>query len=116
MVEDARADTFARAKHRCEYPACPFPASDWHHRKLRSRGGLDCPCNTVALCSFHHHDRVHGQPATATEDGWMVPSWADPMEVPVNMGRWWYLGCDGKLHARPTGQPCNRLEMLGDQG
>lgn len=62
-----------------------------HHRQLRSRGGKDSWANLVALCGVCH-GWVHANPAEATRDGWMVASWADPVEAPLFLhGRVWVL-------------------------
>ena len=59
-----------------------------HHRKLRSRGGVDSTSCLVDIC-HHCHDWIHAHPKDATERGWMVNSWADPRDIPVyRYGRW----------------------------
>ena len=45
-----------------------------HHRKLRSRLGLDDLDNLVLLCDGHHVE-VHASTLRATECGLMIPSW-----------------------------------------
>ena len=87
-VETGRAETFARARGRCELqgPGCTVTATDWHHRQTR-RYGPDCPCNTVALCSHCHHVNVHGRPEWARETGWIVSRHsANPGAVPLVLG------------------------------
>lgn len=81
-----------RAKGCCELCAQPLgPVFQCHHRKLRSRGGQDSICNLVAL-DGRCHNRVHGHPAWATENGWMVASTDDPATVPVALhDRAWRL-------------------------
>ena len=61
-----------------------------HHRKLRSRGGVDSTSCLVDVC-HHCHDWIHAHPKDSTERGWMVPSWAEPREIPVYRYRQWVL-------------------------
>lgn len=81
-----------RALGCCELCAQPLGAIfQCHHRKLRSRGGQDSVCNLVALHG-KCHNRVHGHPAWATEQGFMVASTDDPATIPVALhGRAWRL-------------------------
>lgn len=74
-----------------------------HHRKLRSQGGGWNLANVAALCSHCHRD-VHDRPATAVLAGWIVPSHADPREVPVHLRSGWAL------------QPHGTLALLTDHG
>lgn len=59
-----------------------------HHRKLKSRGGLDEISNVVAL---HHHchnlgtESVHLNVEKATAQGLLVSSWDDPRRVPLTL-------------------------------
>lgn len=57
---------------------------DPHHRKFKSRGGLDGFDNLLTLCRTDH-DWVHAHPAAAEERGLVVPSWADPAARPVEL-------------------------------
>lgn len=61
-----------------------------HHRKLRSRGGGNTVGNLSHVCN-DCHTWIHQHPADASERGWMVASWADPVEVPVFRYRQWVL-------------------------
>ena len=82
-----------RAAGHCEArlsERCVGAGQHYHHRKLRSRGGADSAANLVDIC-HHCHDWIHAHPKDATERGWMVPSWADPVEVPVYRYRRWVL-------------------------
>ena len=53
-----------------------------HHRKLRSQGGGDEPCNILKV-GDEIHTWIHENPVTALELGWIVPSWEDPANVSV---------------------------------
>lgn len=57
-----------------------------HHRKLKSQGGLDEVCNLIAV----HHEchnmgtkAIHMNPKESIENGWIVPSWAEPSTYPL---------------------------------
>ena len=57
-----------------------------HHRKLRSRGGLDTPANLIWVHHICHNlgtSSIHSQPALSEDKGWMVPSWKQPEECPI---------------------------------
>ena len=80
-----REVTYRRSGGHCDACGVWMPPDRWecHHRQLRSRGGKDYIENFVALCGGCHHEAVHAHPKWATERGLMVPSWADPAEIPV---------------------------------
>lgn len=85
-----------RSGGRCEFAAlyedgsqiaaCPLPATEVHHRKMRSAGGRNELANLVAACR-DHHQIAHADPGYAYEHGWLVHPWQDPAEVPVNVRR-----------------------------
>lgn len=85
MPSGLRHEVYLRAGGRCDLCTAPLPGDQWeaHHRRLRSRGGADTHENLIALCATCHHDRVHANPAWATEHGYMVPSWGDPATTPI---------------------------------
>ena len=65
-------------------------ATEVHHRKNRSQGGQWTPENCLHLCSEHHrHITTH--PQAAREQGWAVPSFRDPADVPVWVARRGYV-------------------------
>lgn len=92
-----------RAGGYCE--KCGRPASDsmaLHHRKLRSRGGKDSVCNLIYVHHGCHNldtDSIHARPSFATDKGWMVASWDDPAEAPMQMpdGQFVILLENGKI-------------------
>ncbi|QUW18866.1 HNH endonuclease [Agrococcus sp. Marseille-Q4369] len=81
-----------------------------HHRKLRSRGGLDCPSNLVFVCAGCHN-WIHANPALATEAGWMVGTRSDPEGAAIDSARYGrvFLGTDGQLYGL-TPDECLRAE------
>jgi len=82
---NTRAQLYARCSGYCEM--CAHPLSDnWavHHRKLRSRGGTNELSNLVAVHHKCHNlgtNSIHLNPKWATDNGFMVASWAEPSEV-----------------------------------
>lgn len=62
---------------------------NFHHRKLRSRGGLHTAGNLISLNgsgTTGSHGWVHANPEEATYLGLMIPSWVDdPQDVPVKV-------------------------------
>jgi hypothetical protein len=83
----AREQVMQRSALLCEIrgPGCTDLATDAHHRQTR-RLGPDCPCNLLAVCAHCHHVNVHGQPATARDQGWIVSRHAfDGSGVPVQI-------------------------------
>lgn len=69
----ARAAVHARSGGRCEVQVarnCYGHGTSAHHVVLRSRGGSDDPSNLLWICP-PCHGWVHGNPAKATERGWM---------------------------------------------
>jgi 5-methylcytosine-specific restriction endonuclease McrA len=61
---------------------------NFHHRKLRSQSSkatVHNPENIILLCGSGTtgcHGWVHANPSTAYLMGWLVPAWADPLDVP----------------------------------
>ena len=77
-----------RAGFYCE--ACGLPGDNFalHHRKLRSQGGKDEPCNLIAVHHACHNlgtNSIHLAPARAKALGQIVPSWAQPHEYPLTL-------------------------------
>lgn len=77
-----------RANGYCE--ACGLAGDNFalHHRKLRSQGGKDAVSNLIAV----HHEchnlsthSIHLNPKQSVENGFIVPSWAEPSEFPLCM-------------------------------
>lgn len=77
---------------------------DRHHRKRKTIGG-DRFCNVVLLhpeCHTVNAGSVHTEPALAMRRGFIVPSWADPLEVPILLaGEWFTFDDDGGRHRSP---------------
>lgn len=81
-----------------------------HHRKLRSRGGEDCPSNLVFVCAGCHQ-WIHANPHLATEAGWMVGSKSIPEAVAIDSARYGrvFLGVDGQTYGL-TPDECMRAD------
>jgi len=91
----ARALVYERSNRACEM--CDRArATEAHHRKNRSQGGLWSPENLLHLCpACHRH--IGMNPAAAREQGWAVGRNFDPAEVPV-----WIAG-RGRVYLTPDG-------------
>ncbi len=77
-----------RAKGYCERCGVSSDNLALHHRKLKSRGGIDSITNLVAVCHPCHNlgtNSIHLNPKKATIKGWMVPTWADPEVYPLHL-------------------------------
>lgn len=85
----ARTVVRARSEGRCE--VCGrAPASNWHHRQNRSGGGRWDAANGLAVCgtgSTGCHGHITTNPRVAREQGWSVPSYADPARTQVWIAR-----------------------------
>lgn len=77
-----REQVLSRCKGYCEKCGIGLPENfALHHRKLKSRGGKDTLDNLIALHHECHNlgtNSVHLNVKTATENGWIVPTHADP--------------------------------------
>lgn len=62
-----------RTAGRCEFPDCRRQGSQYHHRLMRSQGGLGTLDNCMLLCD-EHHGYVHAHPTEAYEHGWLIRS------------------------------------------
>lgn len=117
MTTKALRDRLAeRSDGACEI--CFFQkATNWHHRKNRSQGGLDCLSNALHLCGSGTtgcHGLVTENPAMAYDRGWSVRSGFDPAHVPVlrHGADWVLLGDDGSVFRPPQGRGrCERCGM-----
>lgn len=70
---------------------------DFHHRKLKSRGGKDSAPNGLACHHFCHLVTVHNHPRISAEKGWMVSKYDDELAVPISLGgSQFLLTADGK--------------------
>jgi len=83
---NATAKTIIRTRSgdRCE--GCnERPATQFHHRKYKSRGGWGNPANGFHLCGFGNAAGCHGIAHTGlgAERGWSVSSGMNPAEQPV---------------------------------
>jgi hypothetical protein len=88
MKKEIAEIVLERAGSYCE--ACGGVGGNFalHHRKLRSQGGKDEPCNLIAVHHSCHNlatDSIHLNPAKSVKKGWIVPSWGDPHEFPLHL-------------------------------
>lgn len=65
-------------------------ATDMHHRKNRSQSGAWSPSNLLHLCHRCHME-VTVNPRIAYEQGWSVPSYADPTTTPAWVAGWGFV-------------------------
>jgi hypothetical protein len=63
------------------------PASEMHHRRMRSAGGLDIVDNILHLCRSCHHDTIHANPDWAYRHGFLLRRAATDHPEPV-IGCW----------------------------
>jgi hypothetical protein len=63
-----------------------YEAYNLHHRKLKSRGGVDPVAPLIAghnYCHIQQKDSIHDNPEESERMGFMCPSWVDPAEHPL---------------------------------
>lgn len=111
---EAREAIYARSGAICEFPSCgkriSLEGMNAHHRQLRSGGGVDCPCNLMALCAFCHHEKVHGHPEAARAAGWIVSSHEKRGASQVGLamaGGFKFLTCGALVSVDPTPKMCS---------
>lgn len=81
----------ARAQECCERCGKHAEGGSRHHRRAKGMGGdkrpdTNLPANLVLLCGSGTtgcHGWVHANPRDAQLLGWIIPRWADPLEVPI---------------------------------
>ena len=97
------AAVVSRAESDADHPACEVmipgvctgSMEHWHHRQLRSQGGEHTVVNGLGCCS-KCHNRIHADPSTSYEHGWLVHGWDDPAKIVVQRrGHWVQLHEDG---------------------
>lgn len=66
-----RSEVETRSGGLCEWPSCPEPATDLHHRLMRAQGGQHTAANLAHLCRSHHR-HIHDHPAQSYESGWLI--------------------------------------------
>lgn len=87
MKKEIAEIVLGRAGYYCE--ACGKPGQNFalHHRRLRSQGGKDEPCNLIAVHHECHNlgtNSIHSRVGISIDKGFIVPSWADPAEYPLH--------------------------------
>lgn len=102
----------SRAFGCCEICGDPLrPDFTSRHHRMRRRDGGDRLANLLLLCGdgtrgCHGHIAEH--PAEAIENGWIVPTHADVLDVPARLanGELYYLHDDGtRTPIDPPNQP-----------
>jgi 5-methylcytosine-specific restriction protein A len=76
-----------RSGGQCEFPHCPLPREERHHRLPRRMGGSSNPLvnqasNVIGLCAGHH-GWVESNREAAMVFGLILPAGSDPRLVPV---------------------------------
>lgn len=87
----ALLDAVRRRSHgRCEllhHEGCTDVATEMHHRRMRSAGGLDIVDNILHLCHTAHQRRIHAHPKWAYRHGLLLRRGGTDHPPPI-------LGCD----------------------
>jgi hypothetical protein len=81
----ARAGGACEARFATDCTGRTGPSSPVHHRKLRTQGGPNSDVNLMAVC-VPCHAEIHARPPRSRRAGMLVPSWADPAEIPIVPG------------------------------
>lgn len=84
-----------RAKDRCEMCGAVALYHQVHHRRPRGMGGSKDPVSGSPANGLWVHPSCHAKIESRREDayqkGYLVRQSQDPREVPVRIGRFWYL-------------------------
>jgi hypothetical protein len=92
-----------RSGGRCEHCGQDLHGRAERHHRSRRRDGGDRLSNLLLLLPEHHH-WITSHPEAAVRNGWIVQTWDDPEEVPVNhRGTEWSLLDDegGRVRTPP---------------
>ncbi|GGM26631.1 hypothetical protein GCM10011608_09340 [Micromonospora sonchi] len=99
----------ARSGGMCEWPACPRPQQERHHRLNRKQGGrhgaahdrINGAAWLLGACQLHHRrvtNPVGEARAEAERMGWILREHQDAETAPVLIRRGWVLLCpDGGM-------------------
>lgn len=71
---------------------CGCPGTEIQHRMRRREGGHS-PSNLALMCNTCHR-WAHANPEEARQAGWVVPTYADPADVPMLTFSGWVLLSD----------------------
>lgn len=97
----SREIVYARSGGDCEVRiegVCLGRATNWHHRKNKSQGGLWRPSNGLHLCGSGTtgcHGWITHEPKLSYVKGWAVRGCDDPRAVAVLVGRRFVFLTDG---------------------
>lgn len=93
------------ACERCGFPLDILDNGDYlfdlHHRQRRTQGGRDVLSNVAAIhagCHTITSKSVHQDVRVATEEGWLVPAYQSPANVPLlYRGLWAQMDDEGAV-------------------
>lgn len=104
----SREIVYARSGGDCEVRiegVCQGRATNWHHRKNRSQGGLWRPSNGLHLCGSGTtgcHGWITHEPEVSFRKGWAVRMRWEPEDVAAFIaGRFVLLTDDGRYEELP---------------
>ena len=84
-----------RAAGRCDLCGMPISVGHYHHRQPRGMGGTRrIEASGAANCLLLHprcHSDVESSRERSIGNGWLVPQWGNPQEVPVKLWKGMYL-------------------------
>lgn len=83
-----------------------------HHRKMRSQAEKSVKhsvANLILVCEPCHR-MIHAHPAQSYENGWLVHSYAAPLDVPILTKAHGWVLLDNEGHWTPT-----QAQMQGEE-
>ena len=80
--ETVKRSVLRRSAGRCEVHDCDETIDEFHHRRMRSAGGMGHLENCMGVCVTHHRI-IHDSPKWAYDHGYLVSRYMDPAEVPI---------------------------------
>jgi len=93
--------------------SCARPDARQVHHRVRRRDGRHRLSVCIWLCLWCHGD-VHANPAQSRMRGMIVPTWADPLVIPVKTIWGWRL-LDDNAHYTLL-QPAEALPIIEQEG
>lgn len=85
FTEKVKEKARYRAGFQCEVggPSCNHRIEQFHHRRMRSQGGVGTLVNCLCVCS-PCHTLIHQKTDWSYRHGLLVKSWLEPHEVDVH--------------------------------